>query len=138
MYTASNSVEMASMALVGTKLQFKLLRRLGETSDTVYSYIVKALSASGINFAMKSHRFCDSANLERFGLQAGGTNKDRITWYTLDPEIVERHIELPQLMPADWQYVKDGRRVFPMFSCTTPTIINYPGAFRYTDHVKVA
>lgn len=138
MYAASNSVEMASMALVGTKLQFKLLRRLGETSDTVYSYIIKALSASGLNFSIKAHRFCDSANLERFGLQAGGTNKDRIAWYPLDPDVVERHIELPQLMPADWQYVKDGRKVFPMFSCTTPVIVNYPGAFRYTDHVKVA
>lgn len=135
----SNNVEMPMDVLIPSGLYFQLIRkRIPNTSMTVLTYIKEALSQEGVNFNIMKCLECDSANLEARGVQASGTNKDRIIFYTKDPDVVERHIELPQLMPNDWVTVKDGRRVYPMFSCTTQTIINYPGAFRYSDVAKVA
>ncbi len=138
-HTGSNNVEMPTTALVSSGMYFTLVKkRVPDSSMTLLQYIQKALSENDIEFSIRKIEECDSAKLEAAGVQASGTNKDRMVLYPLDPEVVERHIELVQLMPADWQYIKDGRKIYPLFSCTTPTIWNYPGAGRYIDHVKVA
>jgi hypothetical protein len=138
MHDASNNVEFPTCALISSALYFTLLKKQisGVDSTTVKDYIEKVLSDDGRNFQLIKVDECSSSRLEKAGTQAAGTNKDRILFYPLDPEVVERHIELPQLMPADWQYIKDGRKLFPMFSCCTPVIVNYPGALRYTDLPK--
>ncbi len=137
-HTASNNVEMPMDTLISTGYYFKLAKtRMPDSSMTVLNYIKEALSQEDVKFNIVKCQECDSDQLERNGVQAGGTNKDLITFYTKDPDVVERHIELVQLMPAEWVTVRDGRKVYPMFSSTTPTIINYPGAFRYTKVPKV-
>lgn len=134
----SNNVEMPMDVLIPTGLFFLLVKkRVADSSQTALTYIKLALSEEDIKFNLIKCDECDSANLEACGVQAGGTNKDRVSFFVKDPEVIERHIELTQLMPAEWVSVKNGRRVYPMFSCTTPTIINYPGAMRYIDIPKV-
>jgi hypothetical protein len=137
-HTASNNVEMPMDVLISTGFYFKLVKtRMPDSSVTVLTYIKQALSEEEVNFNIMKCQECDSDSLERYGAQAGGTNKDLITLYTKDPEVVERHIELTKLMPQEWVTVRDGRKVYPMFSSTTQTIINHPGAFRYIKVTKV-
>lgn len=134
----SNNVEMPMDVLIPTGLFFLLIKkRVADSAQSALTYIKLALSEEDIKFNLIKCEEVDSANLEARGVQAGGTNKDRVTFFVKDPEVIERHIELTQLMPAEWVSVKSGRRVYPMFSCTTPTIINYPGAMRYIDIPKV-
>ncbi|PHJ69595.1 hypothetical protein VF04_16350 [Nostoc linckia z7] len=138
-HTGSNNVEMPMDVLISTGFYFKLVKtRMPDSSVSVLTYIKQALSEEDVNFKITKCQECDSSQLEANGVQAGGTNKDLITLYTKDPEVVERHIELVQLMPQEWVTVRDGRKVYPMFSSTTPTIINYPGAFRYIKVPKVS
>jgi hypothetical protein len=138
MHDASNNVEFPSTALISSALWFTLIKRriTDNDSTTIKDYIEKALSQDGYDFNFVKADECSSARLEKAKVQTAGTNKDRILFYPLDPEVLERHIELPQLMPVDWQYIKDGRKIFPMFSCTTPVLVNYPGALRYVDLPK--
>jgi hypothetical protein len=137
LHTASNNVEMPSDCLISVPLYFLLIKlRMSNSSMTLMEYIEKALSDNEITFNLRKCEECNSSALEARGVQAGGTNKDRIVLYPKDPEVVERHIELPKMMPMEWVNVKEGRRVYPMFSCTTQTVINYPGAMRYIDIVK--
>ncbi|MBH8566721.1 DUF2184 domain-containing protein [Nostoc sp. CENA67] len=137
-HTASNNVEMPMDVLISTGFYFKLVKtRMPDSSVSVLTYIKQALSEEDVNFNITKCQECDSAQLETNGVQALSTNKDLITLYTKDPEVVERHIELVQMMPQEWITVRDGRRVYPMFSSTTSTIINYPGAFRYIKVPKV-
>jgi hypothetical protein len=137
LHAASNNVEMPSDCLISVPLYFLLIKlRMSNSSMTLMEYIEKALSDNEITFDLLKCEECNSAALEARGVQAAGTNKDRIVLYPKDPEVVERHIELPKLMPQEWVTIKEGRRVYPMFSCTTQTVINYPGAIRYIDIIK--
>ncbi|MCC5644783.1 DUF2184 domain-containing protein [Nostoc sp. CHAB 5824] len=137
-HRASNNVEMPMDTLISTGFYFKLVKtRMPDSSVSVLTYIQQALSDEDVKFNIVKCQECDSAMLESNGAQAGGTNKDLITLYTKDPEVVERHIEMVQLMPQEWVTVRDGRKVYPMFSSTTQTIINYSGAFRYIKVPKV-
>lgn len=139
LHTNSNNVEMPSDCLVSTGLYFKLIKtRMPDSSMTALDYVKKALSENGMDFNIMKSQECDSTNLEARGVHSGGTNKDRVVLYPKEEEVVERHIELVQLMPNEWVTVKNGRRVYPMFSCTTPTIINFPSALRYIDVAKEA
>lgn len=138
-HTASNNVEMPMDVLVSTGLYFKLVKsRMPDSSTSVLNYIEQALSDSDVKFSITKCQECDSAKLEAANVQPGGTNKDMVAFYTKDPIVVERHIEQIKLMPFEWVTIRDGRRIFPMFSCTTSTIINYPSAFRYTKVPQVA
>jgi hypothetical protein len=138
-HTASNNVEMPMDLLISTGLWFKLVKtRMPDSSMTLLTYIKQALSEEDVKFNITKCPQCDSAQLESNGLQAPGTNKDEMVLYAKDPEVVERHIELVKLMPAEWVTVRDGRKIYPMFGSTTQTIINYPGAFRYTKIPKVS
>lgn len=138
-HTGSNNVEMPMDVLVSTGFYFKLVKtRMPDSSVSVLTYIKQALSEEDVNFNIKKCQECDSDSMERYGAQAGGTNKDLVTLYTKDPEVVERHIEMVQLMPMEWVTVRDGRKVYPMFSSTTQTMINFPGAFRYIKVPKVS
>lgn len=134
--TASNNTEYPSNIVCSTELEFKLIKtRVPDGSMNCKEYI---LSNSSYITSISGVQECRSARLEAAGVQAGGTNKDRIVLYAKDPMVVERHIELPSLMPPEYQQVGNGRRVFPMFACTTSTIVNFPGAMKYIDVPKRA
>lgn len=133
----SNSVEMASTAVIPTELYFEMVRtRMGDTSQTLLQYVQTALSGNGMEFEFVKAEEARSTRLEANGVQAAGTNKDRMVMYVRDPEVVERHIELPQLMPEEWQNIRDGRKVYPMFACTTPVMLNHQTGMRYIDFPK--
>jgi hypothetical protein len=135
----SNNVFFPTTGLVGTQFYFKMVSLvMPATSITVKDHVEKALSDEDIKFTFKKVKECESAFLEAAGVQASGTNKDRIVLYPLDPEVLERHIENIQLAPPKYLQVQGLNTLYPMFGCTTPTIINYPSAVSYTDVVKVA
>lgn len=134
----SNNVETPMDVLISVGLHFLLIKkRMTDTNKTVMAYIREALSEEDVDFNLIKAEEVDSPNLEVNGVQSAATNKDRVTMFVRDPEVIERHVELTQMMPAEWVSVKNGRRIYPLFSCTTPTIINYPGAMRYIDIPKV-
>ncbi|MBD2076208.1 DUF2184 domain-containing protein [Phormidium sp. FACHB-592] len=138
-YSGSSDVFFPSVALVSNTLFFRLISLvMSGTATTVKDHIEKALSEEGIKFEIRKRQECSAAKLEANGVLAPGTNKDRIVLYSLDPEVVERHIEMIQMVPIKYVEVHGLKTIYPMFGCTTETIVNYPGAFAYIDVAKSA
>jgi hypothetical protein len=83
---------------------------------------------------------CSSARLEANGVQSGGTNKDRILVYNLDPMCVQRQIEqeIAAFLPQEYVQVKGTTQFFPMFSCASATKVRELPSIRYIDVAKVA
>lgn len=133
----SGTVFTPSTALVSIPLNYRMMTlRMPDSGISVKDHVTKTLSDEGIKFEIRKRRQCNSANLEANGVQVGGTNKDRIVLYRLDPEIVERHVEMIQMAPPEYTQVSGLNRLYPMFGCTSPTIVNYTTAISYTDVVK--
>lgn len=140
--TDSNNVEFPTDLLTSTEFMFLLKRRqMPDSGIPVLDYIIDVQNErnnpSGIK-RLRGLQELRSANLEASGVQSSGTNKDRFVLYPLDPEVLERHNEITQLMPEDYVQVKGTRKLYPMFGCTSQSILNFPGAFRYVDHAKKA
>jgi len=136
-YTASNNVFFPTTALVSDALYFKLVRsRVPDGNMTVKDHIENALKEGGVTFKIEKVKEAGFAQLEANGIQSPGTNKDRIVLYPLDPEVVERHVEMIQLAPVQYLQVQGLNTLYPMFGCMTPTIINYTNAVEYIDVVK--
>lgn len=74
--------------------------------------------------------------LEANGVNAPGTNKDRIVAYPNNKTIVERHVSLPERLPDQWAEVRDGEMHFPVAQFVTPTMINTAAAISYTEIPK--
>lgn len=133
----SNNVFYPTTALISSNLYFRMISLvMPATSITVKDHVAKALSDEDIKFTFRKVKECESAFLEAAGVQAPATNKDRICLYTLDPEVVERHIENIQLAPPKYLQVQGLNVLYPMFGCTTPTIVNYSNALQYIDISK--
>jgi hypothetical protein len=136
-HTNSNNVFYPSTGLISTNLYFRMVSLvMPATSITVKDHVEKALSDEDIKFTFRKVKECESAFLEAAGVQSANTNKDRICLYALDPEVVERHIENIQLAPPKYLQVQGLNTLYPMFGCTTPTIVNFSNAFQYTDVSK--
>lgn len=85
--------------------------------------------------------FSQSATLEKYGVQAAATNKDRIVIYTKSDAVLGRRIEssIAQLVPEEFLAPTQGlTRIFPMFACSTATAIYDPAGVKYVDVVKAA
>jgi hypothetical protein len=81
-----------------------------------------------------------SSFLEANGVQAGGTNKDRIVVMRKDEKYIHRHIEqtVAEMMPEEFVQVVEGTtRLYPMFSCASATIVEDTEALRYIDLAKL-
>lgn len=135
---SSNNVLTPSQATVSTDLYYKLSQRLGDTQVTVKAFIEEMLSADGIQFKIHKDKWSNSALLEANGVQSSGTNKDRITFFNIGRDIASRMVEPTAMMPMDYVAVKNGRKVFPFFSCVTPVMIHQIPSFRYIDVPKAA
>lgn len=142
----TNNVEHPSLACVSTELSNLMeRRRMPDSSDTVKSFILRTQKErsqrvpGGITDIIGLQE-CRSSNLEKNGVQASNTNKDRIVLYSIDPENLERHIMsgLINMFPEDWVVNRGTRKVYPMYSCVSQTMINFPGSMRYLDHAKAA
>ena len=77
----------------------------------------------------------EAAQIDSSGITRPGVGKDRIMLYPKEPDIINRHIEEEVAMLAPEEYIRtDGlRRIYPMFSCITPAIFDYPTDCRYID-----
>lgn len=141
LHTASNNVFYPTAAAVSTSLYFRMVRmRMPDTQTTVLNYIIAALKEQGVDivFQILKLKECESSLLEANGVQAGSTNKDRVVLYPLDPEVIERHVEMIKLAPPEYIERRDMKTIYPMFGCVTPVIVNYPAALRYIDVAKAA
>lgn len=148
---SSNSAEIPGDVIVS--IDFDLLissKRMTDGNSTVKQYVLQN------NDYVRSIRGVPEVGfqfLEDNGVLAGGTNKDRVIFYPFErlpqemtdeqgladmvtPEVCERHIEPLQQFPVEWHERRDGRYIVPFFKCSTPSIINYPSAMRYTDILK--
>lgn len=141
----SNNVEYPDTAIVSTELDNLLNRkRLPDSPDTIKSFILRVQNEANPNGQGIKNIYglqeCRSANLEAAGAQAGGTDKDRIVLYTMQPENIERHIMpgLIRLFPEDWVGVKDAKKLYPLYSCVSQTVVSFPGSIRYLDHPKAS
>ncbi|NEZ65526.1 DUF2184 domain-containing protein [Leptolyngbyaceae cyanobacterium CCMR0082] len=140
----TNNVEHPTVALVSTELDNLFDRkRLPDAPETIKSFILRTQRErsqrvpGGIQDIIGIQE-CRSSRLEAKGVHSAGNNKDRIALYDMDPENLERHI-MPGLMdmfPEDWVETRGGRKIYPMYSCVSETIIPFPGAIRYLDHPK--
>jgi hypothetical protein len=142
----SNNVEYPTTALVSTELNNLMnSRRMPDSGETVKSYILRTQREANPNGQTGIKEIyglqeCRSASLESRGVQSGGTNKDRIVLYDKIPENLERHL-MPGMMsmvPEEWVAQKGMSKIYPLYSCVSETIINFPGAIRYLDHAKKA
>lgn len=144
MLTASNNVEYPTTAKIGTDL-FVLFttKKMTDGDETIMSHILRTQreaatanrpTISNIELSYE----CQSAVLEANGAQSGGTNKDRIWFYTNDDEILCKHMlsGAIQLFSEDWMGQEAGKKIYPMYTLVSQAIINYPGAMRYLDHPK--
>jgi hypothetical protein len=66
--------------------------------------------------------------------------RDRMMLYPRDPSVLNRHVEqnIAELAPEEFIRTDGMRRIYPMFSCFTPSIIDYPADCRYIDIVAVS
>jgi hypothetical protein len=74
--------------------------------------------------------------LERFGIFAPGTNKDRMVVYTKDKSVLRRRIEDPVVQLVDERFLAPTQaltRIYPYFSCSSVTFILNPTGIRYID-----
>jgi hypothetical protein len=142
----TNTVEYPTAALISTSLRNLMVRRrMPDSGDNILSYVLRTQREAtnsqqqGIKdiFALPE---LESAKLEAAGAQSSGTNKDRIVLYPYDPEVLEKHIMSGaiDMFPEDWVVNKGARKIYPMYTCMSQTIINFPGALRYIDHAKEA
>lgn len=139
MYTDSNNIDMPADFLVSDDFWFKLVgRRVPDGSKSLLAYIKETLSDDGIPFKISKAKECNSAMLEANGVHDSGTNKDRLVLYVNDSEVVERHFQMPRLVPQEFVEVRNLKRIFPLISCTSQTIINYSSAVKYIDIPKKA
>jgi hypothetical protein len=146
-FAESNNVEYPNTALVSTKLGNLLeRRRMPDSGDTILSYIMRTQQArasmnagQGLK-AIISIPECGADYLEANGVESGGTNKDRMVLYPMDPEVLERHSMTGAVSayPDDWAVIKGEVKVYPFYSFLSETMINFPGAFKYVKHAKEA
>lgn len=146
-FTASNNVEYPNTMLVSTQLGNLLeRRRMPDSGDTVLSYIMRTQATrASMNAGQGLKKIvplveCGATYLEANGVESAATNKDRIVLYPMDPEVLEKHMMSGaiNLFPEDWVLNKGARKVYPMYSFMSQTIINFPGAFSYIKHNKEA
>ena len=131
-YTGSNAVEEVNEVVVPPEIHYELIgRRMANTGDTLLGYLRKALSEEGMTLNFVKDPDSSHARLSAAGV--GNTNKHRITFCAKDDAVVSRHIEITKLLPEDWMEVRNGRKIYPYASYTTPVIVHYPGAMRYVD-----
>lgn len=100
-------------------------RRVGDGTMSLYTYI---LQNSAYLEQINGRIELQSDRLESNGVETAGTGHDRAVFYTYDEEAIERHIEPLGMMPEER---RNGRVIFPMFMCVTPTIVNFPGSMGY-------
>lgn len=73
------------------------------------------------------------------GSSRAGTGKDRIWLYPKESMVLNRHIEELIANLAPEEYIRSAMvkgqlaRIFPMFSCVSPAIFDYPQDCRYID-----
>lgn len=134
--TGSNNVMTPTHATVSTKLYYRLSKRLGDTQVTVKDFIEQMLSSEGTPFKIHKDKWSNSSLLEANGVQASGVNKDRITLFTISRDMASRMVEPTAMMPMDYVSVKNGRKVFPFYSCVTPVMFHQIPGFRYIDVPK--
>ena len=130
-YNSSNAVEEVNEVVIPPEIHYELIgRRMDSTGDTLLGYIKKALSEEGMALSMVKD---PDHSRSRMPSTVGTANKHRITFCAKDEAVVSRHIEITKLLPEDWMEVRNGRKIYPYASYTTPVIVHYPGAMRYVD-----
>jgi len=135
----SNNVFLPTAAVVSPELRFRMLSlRVPYSAKTVWQDVQDILTEDGIPFRLIATPEVNKSNLEANGVKSPGANKERIVLYPLDPEVVERHVEVIQLAPPKYIESKNLNTVYPLFGCTSPAIINYPAAVAYIDHNSVS
>lgn len=81
----------------------------------------------------------ETAQIDGSGITRPGTGKDRIFLYPKEDMVLSRHIEETVAALAPEEYVRTATikgqlaRVYPMFSCVSPAIFDYPDDCRYID-----
>ncbi|MBW4421787.1 MAG: DUF2184 domain-containing protein [Myxacorys californica WJT36-NPBG1] len=124
--------ESPTLGLVTPELHGILLKkRVGDANLNIKSYILANTGLTDIRPVTE----LKSATLEANSVQAASTNKDRVMLYPLDPEIVERHIEMTKPLPEEY---RNAKYITPMYACTSPVIWNFPKAARSIDYVKAS
>ncbi|MEO1390981.1 MAG: major capsid family protein [Cyanobacteria bacterium J06634_6] len=141
---STNNVEYPTQAGISTELWTLFTsKKMTDTGETILSYILRTQrEAAAGNQAAIQNIFrlveCRSTTLEANGAQSGGTNKDRIWLYPKFPEIIEKHMlsGAVRMFPEEWAGQYAGYKIYPMYTCISQVIQNFPGAIRYLDHPK--
>jgi hypothetical protein len=133
---ASNNVMTPRHANVSTNIYYALCKRLPDGTETVKAFLERSLSSEMGAFTIHKDKWSNSALLEANGVHAGSTNKDRITFYNVGSELASCMVEPTAMMPQDYVSIKNGRKVFPFYSCLTAPMFHQLPAFRYVDVPK--
>ncbi len=120
---STSLTEEPSTMLVPIKLHERMTNtRLPNSPQTVKQFILE--NNTWIKEIIPSHEL-RSDNLEKYGVNSGGTNKDAILIYPKNPDVVHRSSESltvlpPQIRGLNWLVI--------MYVATTGAIYHYPGA----------
>lgn len=139
--TSTNNVEFPTDLLVPVAFYYKLTRtRIPDTSMNVLQYIMNVQGDRSVAAIQRIRALPElaSATLEANGVQATSTNKDRFILYPLDDSVVSRHNKPTGMVPEDYVHRKGLIINYPMYQLTSQTMIEFPGALRYTDVTKAA
>lgn len=81
----------------------------------------------------------EAAVIDASGITRPGVGKDRLLLYVKEPTVLSRKIEKKIAELAPEEFVSTATiagqltRIYPLFSCATPAVINYPQDVRYID-----
>lgn len=124
--------------VVPTDFRTRLLSVMNENGTrSVYSYMREIYPQLDIRKQKEaSDAFLTQQNVSH---TAG---HDRLLIYPNDGQVLHRHIEsaIAQLAPPDYIRVDSEslRKLYPMFSCVTPPIVDYPNDMKYISIPKKA
>ncbi len=123
--------------LLPTNLRKKLLSTYNTNGTKT---VMQALMEQYPSLDMMKIRETTATVLDAAGTIPGRTTgKDRMMLYPKESSVLNRHIEssVAELAPEDFVRVDNLRKIYPMFSCITPAIFDYPQDCRYVDIPKV-
>lgn len=130
----SELIESPNLALVPEELYRKWATtfRSANSDSTVLESILKANPSI---LSIQPYQEGRSANLEKYGVMAGGTNKDRMLIYNLNPENLFRRVSAIRSVPLQLR----GLRYEGFFyKAVSDVMFEYPLSARYVDYPKAA
>lgn len=128
-----NQVSMEPTEMLVPKDVYRFM--MGMQNGALSNVLRVALEDMYPNLTVTKVQETEAIRLDGSGITRPSLGKDRIMLYPKDPSVCHRHIEqeVAALVPDEYIRTDGLRRIYTLFSCVTPSIIDYPQDVRYID-----